>query len=270
MKLLLIIFSLTSAVLALKGMEAPGTPILNLPSELQIETLKSIIGTSHSPQEAIKSILTLATTNKSFYKLINRPDVTDSLINELVKKFSLQGIENELNAALSLRTSGSILWIQERLKKDETRLAKEFTHTLHEAFLKALAKKDKNRAQWMLDKKLIDINAPYEKGDAPVRPSINSTPLLIKSVRLGKDAVEFLLNRGAHINASNNHKWTALMEAVRANKPDIVQLLIDRKANLNQKSGLDQTALDIAVILHRPTIEEILRKVGAKRSSELR
>ena len=270
MKLLVIIIYLTGVALTLKAMESPDAPLLRLPTELRIESLKLIINASPNQQEAIKSILAIGNTNRTLYSFINRLDVTTSLLKGLVTRFTAQGIASELEAALSLRTVGAVKWIQEKLKEDQAKPAKEFTHMLHEAFLTALSRQNKNRAQWMLDTKLIDVNTYYERGDAPVRPVVKSVPLLIKAVRFGKHAVEFLLNRGAHSNASSNRAWTALMEAVRANKPDVVQLLIDRQVNLNRKSELDQTALDIAIILSRPVVEDILRKAGAKRSSELR
>jgi ankyrin repeat protein len=73
-----------------------------------------------------------------------------------------------------------------------------------------------------------DPNAPDPAGDTP----------LMSVARVGSvDAATLLLDRGAQVDATDaTYQQTALMVAVRANRPEIVKLLIARGAGVNLKT----------------------------------
>ena len=73
-----------------------------------------------------------------------------------------------------------------------------------------------------------DVNAPDPAGETP----------LIAAARVGSvDAVTTLLERGAPVDATDvSFKQTALMTAVRENRPAVVRVLIARGANVNAKT----------------------------------
>lgn len=78
-----------------------------------------------------------------------------------------------------------------------------------------------------------DPNAPDPAGDTP----------LMSVARVGSvDAAALLLDRGATIDATDaTYQQTALMVAVRANRPEIVKLLVARGAGVNLKTRVGRT-----------------------------
>lgn len=78
-----------------------------------------------------------------------------------------------------------------------------------------------------------DPNAPDPAGDTP----------LMSVARVGSvDAAVLLLARGATIDATDaTYQQTALMVAVRANRPEIVKLLVARGAGVNLKTRVGRT-----------------------------
>ena len=76
--------------------------------------------------------------------------------------------------------------------------------------------------------------------------------------------LKVLLSRGAKVNASGYHEYTALMVASNANKKDNVKLLIRYGANVNAKDRDGHTSLDCAEEGHYQEIVHILKAHGAK------
>jgi ankyrin repeat protein len=74
-------------------------------------------------------------------------------------------------------------------------------------------------------------------------------------------AMQKLLDAGADINARSVWGSTALMYAVKTERPEVVQLLLSRGANVNLKDKYGGTALASA---DSPAIVALLKKVGAK------
>ena len=94
-------------------------------------------------------------------------------------------------------------------------------------------------------------------------------PLFLAAGKGRLDAVRYLLDEGADVNAREISGATALTEAAYSGKLDIVRELLSRDADVNAVSG-DGTALDIATKRKCPNIAEILRHHGAKKACELR
>ncbi|KAI5777396.1 ankyrin repeat-containing domain protein [Geopyxis carbonaria] len=61
-----------------------------------------------------------------------------------------------------------------------------------------------------------------------------------------EEIMRILIDRGANVNATNDHGETALMLAAEKGSPRMVTLLLDRGADVNAKDSEGQTALSIA------------------------
>lgn len=91
------------------------------------------------------------------------------------------------------------------------------------------------------------------------------TPMLCIAARAGrKDMIEWLVERGAEINAiSKDRGYSPVMDAVWKSSLDIVELLIKLGADLNIVSNDGQTALIVATGASNPRICEVLVRNGA-------
>jgi ankyrin repeat protein len=63
------------------------------------------------------------------------------------------------------------------------------------------------------------------------------------SYRGHKEVVEFLIQKGADIEAKDNDGMTALMKASFMGRKEIVELLIQNGADVNQKNNNGQNAM---------------------------
>ena len=59
-------------------------------------------------------------------------------------------------------------------------------------------------------------------------------------LKMEKDIVQILIDKGASINTKNEYGFTALMLASSNGHKDIVELLIDKGADIDAKMGLIQ------------------------------
>jgi uncharacterized protein len=73
------------------------------------------------------------------------------------------------------------------------------------------------------------------------------------------ETVQFLLNRGANVNASDKDGETPLFYAVRACNAMLKKVLIEKGANPNRKNAEGITVLDIAQEENLREISTILR-----------
>lgn len=160
--------------------------------------------------------------------------------------------------------------------------AKELTDSLEENFPSFIAEEKKLEAK----KKLFNAGIPFtpdtfsihiaqenmdicedflEAGmDINCRDSAG-TPMLCIAARSGKkEAIEWLVQNGAEINAiSKDRGYSAVMDAVWKMNAEIVELLIKLGANLNFVSNDGQTALIVATGSSNSKICEMLAKNGA-------
>ena len=97
----------------------------------------------------------------------------------------------------------------------------------------------------------------------------NSTPLFLAAGEGRLDAVRYLLDQGADVNARDARGRTALTEAAYYGNASVMKELILRGADVNVFSD-EGTALDIAVQADRSAAIDILKHYGAKRACELR
>jgi ankyrin repeat protein len=94
-------------------------------------------------------------------------------------------------------------------------------------------------------------------------------PLLLAAGEGRLDAVRYLLDQGADVNARDEHGRSALTEAAFNGNASVIKELILRGAELNARSD-EGTALDIAINTKRAEAAELLKHYGAKSASEVR
>ena len=95
------------------------------------------------------------------------------------------------------------------------------------------------------------------------------TPLLLAAGEGRLDAVRYLLDQGADVNARDERGRSALTEAAFNGNASVIKELIIRGAELNALSDAG-TALDIAISTKHEDAVELLRHYGAKSASNER
>lgn len=93
-------------------------------------------------------------------------------------------------------------------------------------------------------------------------------PLIVAALSGESAAVQFLLERGADVNAKTNGGTTALMCAAMHGDVELVRLLISHGADVNADRDVeaddpDDTALKLAKFRGHTRVVEILRQAGA-------
>jgi len=104
--------------------------------------------------------------------------------------------------------------------------------------------------------------------------SVNSrdaccAPLFFAAAEGRLNAVRYLLDQGADVNASQYGNRTALTEAAFAGHASVIKELILRGADINLVSDAG-TPLDIATDANQTAAIDLLKHYGAKRSCEIR
>ena len=94
-------------------------------------------------------------------------------------------------------------------------------------------------------------------------------PLLLAAGEGRLDAVRYLLDQGADVNARDERGRSALTEAAFNGNASVIKELIIRGAELNALSDAG-TALDIAINTKHEDAVELLRHYGAKSASNVR
>ena len=79
-----------------------------------------------------------------------------------------------------------------------------------------------------------------------------------------QNVVEFLLAKGANINAKDEFSGTPLHHAAGAGAKELVKLLLAKGANVNAKTEKGQTAMSLAKKKGHSEIAELLHKHGAE------
>jgi len=94
-------------------------------------------------------------------------------------------------------------------------------------------------------------------------------PLLLAASEGRLDAVRYLLDQGADVNARDERGRSALTEAAFNGNASVIKELILRGADLNALSN-EGTALDIATKTKHAEAIELLEHYGAKSTSDVR
>jgi ankyrin repeat protein len=95
------------------------------------------------------------------------------------------------------------------------------------------------------------------------------TPLLLAASEGRLDAVRYLLDQGADVNARDERGRSALTEAAFYGNASVIKELILRGADLNAVSD-EGTALDIAINTNHDSVIELLKHYGARTAGEVR
>jgi uncharacterized protein len=95
------------------------------------------------------------------------------------------------------------------------------------------------------------------------------SPLFLAAGEGKLDAVRYLLDAGANVNAGDKQGHTALAEAAYYGHVDVVKELLLHGADINALSG-DGTALDIAVSRKNTEAADLLKHLGGKTIREIR
>ena len=93
------------------------------------------------------------------------------------------------------------------------------------------------------------------------RDRAGSTPLFFCTAR--KRVVKYLLLQGADVNIRNGFSSTPLHAAAQFAKADVVAMLLDYGAEINARNEYGETPLRIATILGRSSVATLLRSRGA-------
>jgi len=109
---------------------------------------------------------------------------------------------------------------------------------------------------------LPEVQAAVEQG-APVNPPEGqNTPLMVAATRGHAEIARYLLDRGAHLNARDAQKRTALFAAIYGAKAAVWDLLLERGADVSLVSRTGDSALDYAV--ERGQLEAVRALVARK------
>ncbi len=123
-------------------------------------------------------------------------------------------------------------------------------------FSEAATEGNLRRMQWL---NLAGVNVNAHSGCPP----------LCLAAREGRlNAVRYLLDHGADLNARDQAGNTALAEATYYGQVPVMKELLSRGANINALSS-SGTPLDIALSRSNDVVADLLKHYGAKRASEL-
>ena len=95
------------------------------------------------------------------------------------------------------------------------------------------------------------------------RNGISLTPLQIACLHGERVIIQYLLKRGADIEARTENNWTPLHLAFSNGDQDVVNLLLDRGASIDAKTKDDLTALHLASFCGHQNVAKYLLDKGA-------
>jgi ankyrin repeat protein len=96
------------------------------------------------------------------------------------------------------------------------------------------------------------------------------TPLIYATFNGHGEVVEFLLTKGADINAVSESGMSALMAAARGGYADIAKRLVALGADIDLKDSNGRTALDWATRAHNTNIADFLSGQGARKGGDIK
>jgi len=132
--------------------------------------------------------------------------------------------------------------------------------------------KFKERRQHYFSEAALDGNVHrmrwLQMAGVSVNPHSDCPPLLLAAREGRVNAVRYLLDQGADINAQDRAGNTALAEATYYAQTSVIKELLARGANINALTN-GATVLDIALSRNDSTVADPLKHYGARRASEV-
>jgi ankyrin repeat protein len=164
------------------------------------------------------------------------------MINIVLKPFIVRAIAFASTLMMSLAIVGNLTKFRERRQ-----------HYFSEAAVDGNVR----RMRWL---QMAGIN---------VNPHGAPPPLMLAAREGRVNAVRFLLDQGADVNAHDGSGNTALGEATYYSQIPVIKELLARGANINALAN-GATALDIALNRNDAEIADILKHYGGRTASEIR
>jgi ankyrin repeat protein len=118
------------------------------------------------------------------------------------------------------------------------------------------------QGQLSLVKRLVEAGAQLEME--------GWTPLIYATFNGHAEVVEYLLSKGADINAVSESGMTALMAAARGGYADLAKRLVALGADIDLKDTNGRTALDWATRARNTTIADFLTEQGARKGRDIK
>lgn len=123
----------------------------------------------------------------------------------------------------------------------------------------ALKANDLTKVKALVEKNASLVNLKDEAGN---------TTLHIAAITGSVPIAEYLLSKGADINAVNTQLNTPLHDSIRNKKDDISRMLIEKGCDLNNRDGIGRAPLHLAAENNCKSIVELLIAKGADIESE--
>lgn len=116
----------------------------------------------------------------------------------------------------------------------------------------------------------LDAVQKAVEGGAPVDAAGREekmTSLMIAAIRGHTNIAQYLLSKGAQVDARDSGNYTPLMQAAFRGHPDIVRMLLDKRANVNAQSVAHWTPLLCAAAEGHSDIVKLLLSRGADKKA---
>jgi len=131
-----------------------------------------------------------------------------------------------------------------------------FKERRQRSFSEAAADGNVSRMRWL------------QMGGVNVNPHGEPPPLLLAAREGRVNAVRFLLDQGAEVNARDLSGNTALGEAAYYSQIPVIKELVARGANINALTN-SGTPLDIALARNDNAVADLLRHYGGRQANEV-
>jgi Ankyrin repeats (3 copies) len=214
-----------------------------IPTELKCSIL-TFLTASDSLEQAIKNIKALATTNKDFNTLFQKPTATQTLIEILSNTFTIR----QFDVAVALNTEQALKWIELYLKGQPLENVKQFC-------MEAVTKKHSSTVAMCLKTGLSIMD---------LTDAFGTSVLELASGNGAQDVVRFLL---PYYQEAHETKDFALQFACDANELETSTVLLDNGASPNN-ALFNNTPLIVAIQNNNKALVTLLLGYGANKSTK--
>jgi hypothetical protein len=217
---LMLFFSMPIISMQREVSAAPQSPtLMGIPNDIRVLIIKDLT-TSKSIAEAIDALQNLSKVNHKFNKLLNDPNINDSLIKLLSERWPefRNKTVTEIMMAVRLRSPGSLLWLKNKIKANP-----EIEETLTNIFVYIIGKPGFPLGYDFISNFTEEI--PYKEMKERLAFLIaagfdpNQLPRFILLTRLhNQDFIRFLIKAGFDINSISKYGTTLLDNAKTSGK----------------------------------------------------